>query len=76
MSNADTDTAATASNEFFVVEKILKKRFVGGTPEYLLKWEGYPEPTWEPKELLDCTELLAQFEYTFEARLPMVSFFN
>jgi len=53
--------------EEFIVEKILKKRRKAngnGKYEYLLKWQGYDDShnTWEPKENMDCEEMLEEFE--------------
>lgn len=44
------------------VEKILKKRVVGGRRELLIKWVGDPTPTWEPYENADgCPDRLDEF---------------
>jgi len=49
--------------EQYEVEQILDKRIHYGKVQYLIKWKGYSlsEASWEPKENLNCPDLLKQF---------------
>lgn len=65
-SDEESKTSAGASEEDqeYVVEKIVGRKMVSGAIHYLLKWKGYndDENTWEPKDNLDCPELIEAYE--------------
>ena len=49
----------------FEVERVVEKRFdSNGKSNYLIKWKGYDEKdnTWEPRDNLDCNDLIDEFE--------------
>ena len=52
--------------EGWAVEDIFDEREIGrrghGRRQVLVKWAGYPEPTWEPRDALENIEALDQFE--------------
>ncbi|CAB07241.1 Chromobox protein homolog hpl-2 [Caenorhabditis elegans] len=55
----------------FMVEKVLDKRTgKAGRDEFLIQWQGFPESdsSWEPRENLQCVEMLDEFEREFSKR--------
>uniref|UniRef100_A0AC34F410 Chromo domain-containing protein n=1 Tax=Panagrolaimus sp. ES5 TaxID=591445 RepID=A0AC34F410_9BILA len=57
MSSTNSDESAE-----FEVEKILDKKGSGRSLQYLVKWKGYDETTWEPATNCGCKELIIAFE--------------
>jgi len=65
------DAEGEPEEEEYIVEKILDKRKgKNGKVEYLLKWKGYgnDDNTWEPKDNLECNELIDEFEKQHAAK--------
>ncbi|CAC5402687.1 unnamed protein product [Mytilus coruscus] len=50
-------------NKTYEISRILKSRKNKGKPEFLIKWAGYTEKTWEPEEHIP-TEIIRQFYAT------------
>lgn len=50
--------------EEYIVENITDWRYDAQfqRKEFLIKWKGYSEQTWEPEENLHCPHILEQFE--------------
>jgi hypothetical protein len=59
----DEDDAMDGMEEEWEVEGIEDARGSGSDREWYVRWKGYTERTWEPREnLTDCAEMLAAFE--------------
>ena len=64
-SESDSDSDESFVGPLLIVEKILDSRIgKNGKTEYLLKWKSFDvnEATWEPKDTMDCEEMICEFE--------------
>lgn len=65
----------SGDDEVFDVEAIIDRRVQNGVEEFLVKWKGYTteDNTWEPRcNLVECKELLSQFERNWREQHPDV----
>ena len=51
-------------NERYEISKILEFKIKNKIPGYIVKWKGYKEPTWEPRNILieDVPKLIKKFD--------------
>ena len=62
--------ANESQDDAYEVEEILDSRMRRGRTQYLVRWTGYPDPTWEPEGNLDnCEQALADYRAARGARL-------
>ena len=48
----------------FIVDKILEKKKIKNIIHYLIKWQDYDKPTWEPRKtiIIDVPDMVKQFD--------------
>jgi hypothetical protein len=68
----DKSSSSDESENEYVVEAIVDKRFKGKKLQYLLKWKGYSDAdnTWEDKSQLNCPGLVKAFEDSLKTKKP------
>lgn len=79
-SNIEKRTPSSTSEEdnIFGVEKVIGKRIINNKPHYLLKWKDFDESfsSWEPKENIECDELIEQFELLLKGKIKQIKSTN
>lgn len=65
--NHDSIQSDSDEEEEYQIESIQDQRKVRGRQQYLVKWAGYDDPTWEPAEYLAETEALQRWHGTAAA---------
>ena len=58
----DEDEEEIIDEDVHKVEKLLDKRTYRRQVQYLVKWVGYDEPSWEPAKNILCPKLIEMFE--------------
>lgn len=60
-----------ANKDVYTVEKLIDHRRLHGTTYYRVRWEGYTakDDTWQPKESLNCNELLKEYNDKIEKEI-------
>ena len=59
---SSSDATTMGDNDIYDAEKIIKSRLVKKQRQYLIKWVGYPEPTWEPSRNIMDKRLIDAFK--------------
>ena len=49
----DGDQKRSANQQVYEVEAILKRRERAGKSQYLIKWKGFDQNSWEPERNID-----------------------
>ena len=51
-------------NDRYQISKIIEFKIKNKIPGYIVKWKGYKEPTWEPRNILieDVPKLIKKFD--------------
>ena len=62
LDDAEPEPIEIEGEEEYLVEEIVEERKRRNRKEYLVKWLGYQEPTWEPQENVEDTEALDIWE--------------
>ena len=71
-SSVDADASGADAEGMYTVEKIIAHRGKGRQMQYHVKWEGYPETTWEPTKHLS-PDLIALKEYNESRRVSVAN---
>ena len=58
LDDAKPEPIEVKGEEEYLVKEILEERKRRNRKEYLVKWVGYQEPTWEPQEYVEDTAAL------------------
>jgi hypothetical protein len=67
-SDSELFTSSSDSEQQFEVEELLGKKIVDCQVYYKVKWKYYPETEWIRLELLNCSDLLENFELTLKPK--------
>lgn len=61
--NDSSDSDRPTAPGVYEVERVMNKRTVNNSVQYLLKWKGYPhsDNTWEYEDDMECTQLIDDY---------------
>jgi hypothetical protein len=67
-SDSELFTSSSDSEQEFEIKELLGKKIVDCQVYYKVKWKYYPETEWIRLELLNCSNLLENFELTLKLK--------